>query len=136
METRVEKILEKRRLGYNCAQAVACTYCDLFGVDEDQVFRMLEGFGAGMGSMEQTCGAVSGAIALAGMKNSGGKDHPVSKVKTYQLSKKILNAFKEKNQSAICYELKGAGTAQQLRDCQGCITDAAEIAEQVLFRTE
>ena len=39
METRVEKTLEKRRLGYNCAQAVACTYCDLFGVDEDQVFR-------------------------------------------------------------------------------------------------
>lgn len=133
MKTRVEITLEKRRRGYNCAQAVACTYCDLLGIDEDQAFRMLEGFGAGMGNMEHTCGAVSGAIALAGLKNSEGKNHPVSKAKTYQLSKQILNAFQERNQSTFCKELKGIGSGHQLRDCPGCITDAAKIVEQLLF---
>ena len=34
METRVEKTIERHNKGYNCAQAVACTYCDLVGMDE------------------------------------------------------------------------------------------------------
>ena len=29
METRVDKVSEKHKSGYNCAQAVACAYCDL-----------------------------------------------------------------------------------------------------------
>ena len=29
MESRVEKAAERKMCGYNCAQAVACTYCDL-----------------------------------------------------------------------------------------------------------
>ena len=49
MESRVESTLVKREKGYNCAQAVACTYCDLLGVDEKTVFKAIEGFGAGMG---------------------------------------------------------------------------------------
>ena len=28
METRVDKVAEKHKNGYNCAQAVACAYCD------------------------------------------------------------------------------------------------------------
>lgn len=74
MESRVAKTIELHKKGYNCAQAVACAYCDLVGVDEDTMFKMAEGFGAGMGGMEGTCGAVSGAVLLAGMHNSHGKD--------------------------------------------------------------
>ena len=32
METRVDKVAEKHKSGYNCAQAVACAYCDLVGI--------------------------------------------------------------------------------------------------------
>ena len=48
--------------GYNCAQAVACTYCDLVGVSEEEAFRSTEAFGLGMGGMLGTCGALSGAV--------------------------------------------------------------------------
>ena len=41
---RVAKALENHKKGYNCAQAVACAYADLFGVDEKTAFRMTEGF--------------------------------------------------------------------------------------------
>ena len=34
MESRVQQAAQRHSRGYNCAQAVACTYCDLFGVDE------------------------------------------------------------------------------------------------------
>ena len=53
METRVDKVAEKHKSGYNCAQAVACAYCDLVGIDEETMFRMTEGLGLGMGGMER-----------------------------------------------------------------------------------
>ena len=60
MESRVKETIVRHDKGYNCAQAVACTYCDLFGYKEEDVFRMTEGFGLGMGCMAGTCGALSG----------------------------------------------------------------------------
>ena len=42
METRVEKTIERHNKGYNCAQAVACTYCDLVGMDEESMFKATE----------------------------------------------------------------------------------------------
>ena len=137
MKTRVEETIKRHDIGYNCAQAVACTYCDLIGVDEEMMFRITEAFGAGMGGMEGACGAVSGACALAGMKASTGNlEKPNSKAVSYKLSKEILRQFKEQNGSVICKELKGVGTGTPLRSCQDCIKDAAAIAERVLFSDE
>lgn len=51
MESRIEIALDKHRHGYNCAQAIVCTYCDLFGLDEETAFKVSEGFGGGMGGM-------------------------------------------------------------------------------------
>lgn len=74
MDTRVETTLEKRKKGYNCAQSVACTYCDMVGVDEKLMFQMTETLGAGMaGTMEGHCGAVAAACVLASMKQSTGE---------------------------------------------------------------
>ena len=137
MKTRVEETIKRHDIGYNCAQAVACTYCDLVGVDEEMLFRIIEAFGAGMGGLEGTCGALSGACALAGMKASTGNlEKPNSKAASYKLSKEILKQFKEQNGSVICKELKGIATGTPLRSCQDCIKDAAAIAERVLFAEE
>jgi C_GCAxxG_C_C family probable redox protein len=106
----------------------------LVGLDEATMFKVTEAMGLGMGGMEGTCGAVSGACVVAGMKNSSGNlEHPDSKGATYQLSKEILKAFKEKNQSTICKELKGVQTGTVLRSCPDCIRDAAAIVENILF---
>ncbi|MBE5972048.1 MAG: C_GCAxxG_C_C family protein [Lachnoclostridium sp.] len=134
MQTRVEETIKRHDIGYNCAQAVACTYCDLVGVDEELMFRLTEALGAGMGGMEGTCGAVSGACVLAGMKASTGNlEKPNSKKDSYQLSKEIVKQFKEQNGSVTCKEIKGVGTGNVLRACSDCIKDAAAIAEKVLF---
>lgn len=134
MEDRINQTITNHNKGYNCAQAVACAYCDLVGVDEDIMFRMAEGFGLGMGNMEGTCGAVSGAVLLAGLKNSSGDTSlPTTKADTYKLSKEILNKFHEMNGSITCRELKGVDTKKVLRSCSGCIEDAALIVEQILL---
>lgn len=137
MNTRVEETIKKHDKGYNCAQAVACTYCDLVGVDEETMFKMTEALGAGMGGMCGTCGAVTGACVLAGMKASTGHlKKPDSKAASYKLSREIVKQFAEQNHSVVCKELKGVETGKVLRACQDCITDAAAIAERVLFSGE
>lgn len=134
MEERVKKALDNHSKGYNCAQAVACAFKDIVSVDEDTLFKITEGFGAGMGGMQCTCGAVSGAIVLAGLKESSGDtNNPTTKGKTYKLSKEIVEEFREKNSSVICRELKGIETNKVLRSCDGCIEDATKIAYKVLF---
>lgn len=134
MKTRIDETIKKHDKGYNCAQAVACTYADLVGLDEETLFKLTEALGAGMGNMEGTCGAVSGACVLAGLKNSTGNlELPNSKGQTYKLSRAILDKFKSENGSVICKELKGAETGKVLRPCAECIKDAAKIAENLLF---
>ncbi len=134
MKTRIDETIKKHDKGYNCAQAVACTYSDLVGMDEETIFKLTEALGAGMGNMEGTCGAVSGACILAGLKNSTGNlELPNSKGQTYKLSREILNEFKERNGSVVCKDLKGTETGKVLRPCEECIKDAARIVEKVLF---
>ena len=116
MKSRVEETIKRHDKGYNCAQAVACTYCDLVGMDEATMFKMTEALGLGMGCMNGTCGAVSGACVLAGMKRSSGNlEHPDSKAQSYQLSREIVTSFEAKNHSSICKELKGVETGTVLR---------------------
>ena len=137
MESRTMEAKARHDRGFNCCQAVACTYCDLFGMDEETAFKACEAFGAGMGGMEGTCGAVSGAVFLAGLKNScGDLEKPVSKGKTYQFSRAITAKFREKNGSLVCRNLKGIETGTPLRSCEGCILDAAALVEELLLDQE
>lgn len=118
---------------YNCAQSVACAFAEEVGVDMEVLFKACEGFGLGMGCMEGTCGAISGAVCLAGFLNSDGNvGNPGTKASTYQLSKQIVEAFARKNQATICRDLKGVDTGKVLRSCPGCIEDAVEIVQEVL----
>lgn len=135
METRIAQADERHRKGYNCAQAVACTYADLVGVSEQEAFRSTEGYGLGMGSMMGTCGALSGACYLVGLLNSDGNtDAPASKKSSYALSAQLLKRFNEMNGSTTCAELKGVGTDHGvLRPCPGCIEDACKLVEEILF---
>lgn len=132
MESRKNIAIEKHNLGYNCAQSVALTYADLVDMDPKQLFAVTEGFGLGGGNMQGTCGALSGAIALVGLIHScRDLEHPTTKAQTYGLDKEMLEAFKERNGSVLCHELKGVGTGKVLRSCPDCIMDACEFFEKL-----
>ena len=135
MESRVDKAAERHKQGYNCAQAVACTYCDLAGIDEETMFKVTEAMGLGMGGMNGTCGAVTGACAIAGMLNScGDLDRPVSKGATYKVSREISDRFLEETGSLTCRDIKGVDTGKILKSCHDCVKDAARILEEVCFK--
>ena len=109
--TKKELAIENHNKKYNCAQSVACAFSEEVGVDESVLFKACEGFGLGMGCMECTCGALSGAITLAGFQNSDGNiDDPQTKAATYRLASQLVQRFKEKTGSTVCRELKGIDT--------------------------
>ena len=134
MTERAERAQSLHNKGYNCAQAVVCAYCDLFGMDEETAYKMAEGFGLGMGMMD-TCGALSAAFMLAGMQGSKGTEHPgETKAQTYKTTKMLAAAFREKNGTYLCRELKGIADGKMRRSCPGCIEDACSLIETALIK--
>lgn len=126
MESRVEIAVEKKKHGYNCAQAIACTYCDLAGIDEQDMKKLTQGFAAGIGgSMDGTCGALIGAVNVIGMVNK-------SPQKTMESASNIITSFKRRNKTTICKELKGIEDGVIKRDCVDCVRDAAQFMENEL----
>ena len=99
MSTKVEKALELHGKGYNCAQAVACSFCNEVSMDEDTLKKITQGFGAGLGTMAGTCGAISGAAVVAGLINQ-------DKAGTSQTVRSVMNQFKQQNGTVICKDLK------------------------------
>lgn len=126
MESRVEQAAERKMCGYNCAQAVACTYCEQAGLDEETAKNLTQGFAVGMGgSMEATCGAIIGAVNVLGMINKNPQ-------KTMQSARRIISRFKEQNGTVICKELKGIADGVVKRECIDCVKDAALFLEDEL----
>ncbi|MEE1373142.1 MAG: C-GCAxxG-C-C family protein [Parolsenella sp.] len=134
MESRAVLAAERHKKGYNCAQAVACTYCDLVDVSEEEAFRSTEAFGLGMGGMLGTCGALSGAVYLASLATSDGNlENPSTKKASYALSRELLNRFEEKNGSVTCRVLKGLEGDRAAVPCPASISTACELVEKTLF---
>ncbi len=127
------------KYGYNCSQAVALTYADKFNLDPTFCFKATEAFGAGMGGKLGTCGALSGAIFLAGFKTSTGNldQNPKNKSKqdSYALSKAIMDAFYTQNKTVTCKDLKNI-KGETFRSCPNCIADAAMLVEKFIFPEE
>ena len=119
--------------GFNCAQSVACALAPKLGMDADAACRMTEGFGLGMGGMNETCGAISGGVVALGFASSRGLGAPSNKKATYQLSNRLVEEFRQKNGATQCRELKGVGCDHpMLRSCPGCIDDAVELTVGIL----
>ena len=124
IEERVAEIKDKHTRGYNCAQIVLCSYAEELGIDEETLFRISEGFGAGMGGMMQTCGAVTAMFMALGLANSSG-DLQACDTKP-QTMKKVRELAAE-------FELKGIDTGKVLRSCDGCIEDGIRILGEYLL---
>ena len=132
--------------GFNCAQAILSTYCEEFGLDRTTALKIACGFGAGMGRLQETCGAVSGAYMLIGLKHGKyEKDDDAAKEKTYALVREFTRLFEARNKTTNCGELLGinlmdddgqAATERIKSICPKMVQDAAEILETLILVTE
>lgn len=142
MSKRAEIANEFHLRGYSCAQAVACAFGDVIGLEEKQIAALLSGFGGGFRSGE-ICGVISGAITVLGARwphdiaeDMAAKEFAAEKAKEFQ------RRFLEKFPAVRCADIKElpcatekSPTAVQLgleKACAVYITAAAEIVEEML----
>jgi C_GCAxxG_C_C family probable redox protein len=128
--------------GFSCSQAVVATYCEQYGLDREMALKISSGFGGGMGRLGETCGAVSGALMLIGLKyGKVFKEDNFSKEKTYELVQEFSKRFIARNKCIRCKELLGVDlitgdksiVAERVKTiCPKMVQDASEIIEELL----
>jgi len=143
--SRIEEALSSFKEDFNCAQSIFSTYAPHYGLDRDKALKISTGFGGGMARCGKTCGAVTGAFMVIGLKNGMGISKDIeAKEKTYQIILEFSNKFQENNGSLICKELLGCDlntpegkdyfNQNELfeKKCLHCVKNAAEILEEML----
>ena len=133
------------RQGYSCSQAVLAAFADRFDLDRETALSMAAGFGGGIGRLGETCGAVTGAIMVLGLRyGATTTDDRVGKERTYERVREFIARFKAHEGSATCRELLGCDIStdegfQEARRrqltttlCPRFVREAAEILEEML----
>jgi C_GCAxxG_C_C family probable redox protein len=144
----VKQTLACFKEGFNCTQAVLSTYGPQFGLDRESAVRIARAFGSGMG-MGETCGAVTGALMVIGLKHAGLKGRSLfSKDRTEDIAREFVARFKARNGTTECRELlgcdvslfEGLKTAKKEKHfkkrCPKFVQDAAEILEEILVEEQ
>jgi C_GCAxxG_C_C family probable redox protein len=132
--------------GFNCAQAVLSAFNKELGLDDQAAARIASGFGGGICHMAETCGAVTGAIMVIGLKKGMSiQDSPFnSNQVVYASFDPFVKEFVKRNKSVKCRELLGCdisdhetllkarkdGIFQTL--CPSFVHDAVEIVEKLI----
>jgi len=131
--------------GFVCSQAVLSVFAEQFGLDRDLALKLATAFGGGMARRARTCGAVTGALMVIGLRY--GRAHIAdteAKGVTYRKSHEFFERFTHRNGSIICNELLGVdistpeGTASAQEKnlfktlCPVFVSDAVQILEEIL----
>ena len=139
-----ERAIETFRNDFNCSQAVLSSFAPDLNLDKDTALKIACGFGGGMGKMQHTCGAVTGAIMVLGLKyGKYREDDEPAKEKTYDLVIRFTEEFKRMNNTINCRELLGYDLNNEDHRkiieeknlfgtiCEKCVGDAVTILENI-----
>lgn len=144
-----EKAIKLYKEEYNCSQAILSAYAEELGIDEQTAIRVASAFGGGIARTGKTCGAVTGALMVLGMKEWNSElVKEEAKQHVYKLSNQLMEEFKERNQSLDCEELLGVSVsnlegravvkANNLtgKVCHRVINDVTQILDKLIKESE
>jgi len=130
---------------YACSQALLLAYTSDTEIDPSAAFRIAAPFAAGMGRLGGTCGAVTGALMVLGLKEGPNSvDDEDVREQLYAKIREFLTRFQERHGTILCCELLGhdISTSEGLEKaraegvfgerCPGFVRDAAEIVGDIL----
>lgn len=126
MRSKVKKV-DKRFSEVNCAQTVFSLHADDLGIDENIALKISSGFGGGMACAE-TCGAVTGAYMVIGMKHGHANSDPEAKAATKLKIQEFNDKFKAEHGSLICKKLIGYDISKP--------EEAATASEKGVFKNK
>jgi len=117
---------------YNCSQSVAAAFTDVLGKDEEEILRLMSGFGFGMGGERSVCGAVSGGIFVL---SSTVKD-PAQREELYDKVYYFISQFKKLNNGNLnCLHLVGADPTEEKFQsvCPVLLEQVVVLVEKILI---
>jgi C_GCAxxG_C_C family probable redox protein len=131
--------------GFVCSQALLAVYGEQFGMKRETALKVSAAFGGGVCRTGETCGAVTGALMVIGLRygNVKAKDKK-AREKTYELAREFVRGFEGRNGTINCKRLldcdistpEGLSIAREKKlfqtVCPKYVQDAAEIVEQIL----
>jgi C_GCAxxG_C_C family probable redox protein len=129
--------------GFSCSQSVLTAYAQEFGLDEQTALKIASGFGGGMGGLGHTCGAVTGALMVLGLRHGLTAVDGEAKQAFYARVRQFTERFQQCHGSLACRELLGvdistaegrdaareAGLFQQ--KCPPLVQGACEILDEL-----
>ena len=142
---KLDRAIASFKSGLNCAQSVLTAYSDEFKIDNNAALAISCGFGAGMGRLQETCGAVTGAFMVIGLNNCREySDNQDRKERSYTMIQKFTEEFKSIHGTIDCKTLlecdlrteEGQSTMRNnnLNEmiCEKCISDSIKIVEALI----
>ena len=132
---------------YNCAQSVLCAYAAECGLEKDKALEAAVGFGGGMGRLQETCGAVTGAILVLGLSSGFKEGDGREKInESYAKVRRLMNDIISREGSVRCRDLLGCDFSTEegqkefreknLRDrCRNYIRLSCELLDKYLAET-
>src|SRR5674476_163888 len=92
--------------GFNCSQSVFSVFAEDFGLTKDSCLKLASPFGSGIARMQETCGAITGALMAIGLKYGKGENGSEDdKALAYKYSQSLINEFKNRNNTICCRQL-------------------------------
>lgn len=145
MKSKSEKAIEAFRGDYNCAQSVLSVFAEELGIGDDQCKKIASPFGAGIAFMQESCGAVTGALMAIGLKYGQGANGKLfDKETAYDLSRYFIDEFKKSHSTIKCkdlldqHELSTAEGIEKIKElnlfrlrCDRQVEDAVRIVERI-----
>ena len=93
---------------YNCAQSVLAAYAENFKLEKEKALQLAVCFGAGMGRLQETCGAVTGALMVLGLKNGFKEEDRRPKInEAYDRVRRFADDFTKAKGTIKCRDLLG-----------------------------
>ena len=150
MSEKTRHATERFKSGFNCSQSVLSAFAEDFGLSRDSCLRLASPFGSGIARMQETCGAVTGALMAIGLKYGKGENGTEDdKTIAYRQSQFLVNEFKKRNTTICCrqlldgYDMNSPHEMAKIMEldlynnyCLKYIQDAVEITETILSDKE
>ena len=93
---------------YNCAQSVFAAYAPDYDLEKTKALQVAMGFGAGMGRLQETCGAVTGAFMVLGLASGFKEGEGRGKVdEVYKKVRQLKDDFTAREGTIKCRDLLG-----------------------------
>lgn len=146
VDEKISTAIENLKAGYSCSEAVLLTYGPQLGLEQELAFKIASGFGGGMGFMGETCGAVTAAYMVVGLKYGASclKDN-YSRDITYVSVANFAEKFKRLNGSTNCRDLvkgvdmstiEGRNEIREKGKVPQIVSDAIMILEEIFAEND